>query len=67
MITDAITNKVTTFNKYPKYYLSKLYHKSFLSIMFKNTSTKESVKIINSLQTKESSDYDEISTKILKD
>ena len=53
-------------NKNPKYYLSKLYHKPFPSIKFKNTSTEEIEKIINSLKTKESSGYDENSTKILK-
>jgi len=35
-------------NRNPKYYLSKLYHKPFPSIKFKNTSTKEIEKIINS-------------------
>ena len=53
-------------NKNPKYCLSKLYHKPFPNIKFKNTSTKEIEKMINSLKTKESSGYDEISTKILK-
>jgi hypothetical protein len=65
MISDAITNKVTTLTK-TKILLSKLFHKPFPSIKFNNTSTKETEKIINSLKTKESSGYDEISTKILK-
>ena len=43
-----------------------LFHKPFPSIKFKNTSTKEIETIINSLKIKESSGYDEISTKILK-
>jgi len=46
--------------------LSNLFHKPFLSIKFNKTSTKEIEKIINSLKIKESSGYDEISTKILK-
>jgi hypothetical protein len=54
-------------NKNPKYYLTKLYHKPFSSIKFKNTSSNETEKIINSLKTKESSGYDEISTKNIKD
>jgi hypothetical protein len=52
-------------NKNPNYYLSNLFHKPFPNIEFKNTSTKEIEKIINSLKIKESSGYDEISTKIL--
>ena len=43
-----------------------LFHKPFPSIKFKNTSLKETEKIINSLKIKESSGYDEVSTKILK-
>jgi hypothetical protein len=46
--------------------LSKLFHKPFPSRKFNNTSSKEIKKIINSLKIKESSGYDEISTKILK-
>jgi hypothetical protein len=46
--------------------LLNLIHKPFPSIKFKNTSTKEIEKIINSLKIKESYGYDEISTKILK-
>ena len=46
--------------------MSNLFHKPFLSIKFNKTSTKEIEKIINSLKIKESSGYDEISTKILK-
>jgi len=53
-------------NKNPNNYLLNLFHKPFPSIKFKNTSTKEIEKIINSLKIKESSGYDEISTKILK-
>jgi hypothetical protein len=53
-------------NKNPNYYLLNLFHKPFPSIKIKNTSTKEIEKIINSLKIKESSGYDEISTKILK-
>jgi hypothetical protein len=52
-------------NKNPNYYLLNLFHKPFPSIKFKNTSTKEIERIINSLKIKESSGYDEISTKIL--
>jgi len=50
-------------NKNPNYYLSNLFHKPFPSMKFKNTSTNEIEKIINSLKIKESSGYDEISTK----
>jgi len=53
-------------NKNPNYYLLNLFHKPFPNIKFKNTSTKEIERIINSLKIKESSEYDEISTKILK-
>jgi len=53
-------------NKNPNYYLLNLFHKPFLSIKFKNTSPKETEKIINSLKMKESSGYDEVCTKILK-
>ena len=53
-------------NKNPNYYLLSLFHKPFPSMKFKNTSTKEIERIINSLKIKESSRYDEISTKILK-
>ena len=58
--------QVYNINKNPNYYLLNLFHKPFPNIKFKNTSTKEGEKIINSLKTKESSGYDEISTKILK-
>ena len=53
-------------NKNPNYYLSNLFHKPFPSIKFNNMSTKEIEKIINPLKIKESSGYDEISTKISK-
>jgi len=53
-------------NKNPNYYLLNLFHKPFPSIKFKNTSIKETEKIINSLKIKESSGYDKISTKMLK-
>ena len=53
-------------SKKPNDYLSNLLNKPIPSIRFKNTSTKEIERIINSLKTKESSGYDEISTKILK-
>jgi hypothetical protein len=53
-------------NKNPKYYLLNLFHKPFPCIKFKNTSTKETESIINSLKIKESSGYDKISIKILK-
>jgi hypothetical protein len=53
-------------NKNPNYYLLNLFHKPFPSIKFKNMSTKEIERIINSLKIKETSGYDEISTKILK-
>jgi Notch-like protein len=46
--------------------LTKLYPKPFSSIKFQNTSSNEIEKSINSLKTKESFGYDEISTKILK-
>ena len=53
-------------NKNPKYYLSNPFQKPFPSIKFYNTSTTEIEKMINSIKIKESSGYDEISTKILK-
>jgi Notch-like protein len=53
-------------NKNPNYYLLNLFHKPFPSIKFKNMSTKEIERIINSLRIKGSSGYDEISTQILK-
>jgi hypothetical protein len=65
MILDAKT-KSYNINKNPNYYLLNLFHKRFPSIKFKNTSTKEIGRIINYLKIKESSGYDEISTKILK-
>jgi len=46
--------------------LSNLFHIPFPSIKFNNTSNKETEKIINSLKIKESSGYEEISTKVLK-
>jgi len=46
--------------------LLNLFHKAFPIIKFKNTSPREIEKIINSLKIKESSGYDEVSTKILK-
>jgi hypothetical protein len=52
--------------KIPTHYLAKLFHKPFPSIQFFNTSTKEIEKTTKSLNLKKSSDYDEISTKILK-
>jgi hypothetical protein len=58
--------KCYNINKNPNYYLLNQFHKPFPSIKFKNTSTKEIERIVNSLQIKESSGYDEISTKILK-
>jgi hypothetical protein len=61
------TNKQgSNINKNPNYYLLNLFHKPFSSIKFKNTSPKEIEKIINALKIKESSGYDEVSTKILK-
>ena len=52
--------------KNPNYYVLNLFHKPFPSIMFKNTSPKKNEKIISSLKIKESSGFDEVSTKILK-
>jgi len=52
-------------NKNPNYYLLNLFHKPFPSTKLKNTPPKEIEKIINSLKIKESSGYDEVSTKIL--
>ena len=46
--------------------MSKPFHEPFPSIKFNNKSTKEIEKMINSLIIKESSGYDEISTKIWK-
>jgi hypothetical protein len=53
-------------NKNPIYYSSKLFHKPFPSIKFNNTSTKDIEKSINSLKRKQSSGYDESSTRMLK-
>ena len=61
------TNKqLHNINRNPNYSLLNLFYKHFPSIKFKNTSPKEIEKIINSLKIKESSGYDEVSTKILK-
>ena len=73
----SIADKITCHIKYknskgsktytsPTHYLTKLFHKLFLSIQFNNTSTKQIDKIIKSLNLKKSSGYEEISTKILK-
>ena len=43
-----------------------IFHAPFPSIKPQNTSTKEIEKIIDSLKMKNSSGYDEISTKVLK-
>ena len=59
-------NKGYNVNKNPNYHLLNLLHKPFPSIKFKNASTKEIERIINSLKIEESSGYDEIPTKILK-
>jgi Notch-like protein len=53
-------------NKNPNYYLLNRFHKPFPSIKFKNTSSKEIEKIINSLKIKASSGFDVVSTKIPK-
>jgi len=53
-------------NKNPNYYLLNLFNEPFPSIKHKNTSPKEIEKMINPLKIKESSGYDEVSTKILK-
>ena len=68
-IIDGIRNKSnqsTNTTKNPNQYLSNLFHTPFPCIKFRNTSAKESEKIINSLKIKNSSGYDEISTKILR-
>jgi len=74
-ITENILQEVRCTNKQghninkknPNYYLLNLFHKPFPSIKFKNTSPKEIENIIiNSLKIKESSGYDEVSTKMLK-
>jgi len=57
------TNQNISIAKKPNYYLSKLFHAPFPSIIFQNTSTREIEKIINSLRMKNSCVYDEISTK----
>ena len=43
-----------------------LFHKPLRSLKFQNTLPKEIEKIINSLKIKESSSYDEVSTKIFR-
>jgi len=53
-------------NKNQNYYLLNLFQTPFPSIKLKNTSSKEIEKIINSLKIKESSGYDDVSTKLLK-
>jgi len=53
-------------NKNPNNYLLNLFHKPFPNTKFKNTSTKDSEKFINSLKIKESSGYNKISKKMLK-
>jgi hypothetical protein len=58
--------KGTNNNVTPKYYLSDLSNNSFSNMKFKNTSTKEIEKIINSFKSNNSHGYDKICTKILK-
>jgi hypothetical protein len=60
------TNQSISIAKKPNYYLSKLFHAPFPSIIFQNTSTRETEKSINSLRMKNSCGYDEISTKVLE-
>ena len=52
--------------KTPLHYLLQLFSNPFLNIKFSNTSTQEIERITNSLQSKRSHGYDEISTRILK-
>ena len=60
-------NKIDTNNfKNPIHYLTQIFKNYFPKITFNYTSTKEIEKIINSLQSKNSHGYDEISMKILK-
>jgi hypothetical protein len=56
--------EVYNINKNANNYILNQFHKHFPSIKFKNTSTKETEKNINSLKIKESSGYDEISPNI---
>ena len=68
-IIDSIRSNVNQYTytaKNPSCYLANLFHASFPSIKFQNTSTREIEKIINSLRMKNSCGYDEISTKVLK-
>ena len=60
------TNRSACIAKNQNYYLFNLFHAPFPSIKPQNTSTKETEKIIGSLKMKNSSGYDEISTKVLK-
>jgi hypothetical protein len=59
--------KIDTNNiKYPIHYLTQTFQNSFPKIEFNYTSAKEIENIINSLPSKNSHGYDEISMKILK-
>ena len=60
------TNQNSNITKNPDYYLLNLFHRRFPSIEFQNTSTREIEKNITSLKMKNSSGYDETSTKVLK-
>ena len=59
-------NQSSNTTKNPTNYLSNIFHTPFPCIKFRTTSTREIEKIINSLKSKDSFGYDEISTKILK-
>jgi Notch-like protein len=52
--------------KYSLFYLSQIFNLPFTNIVFHNTSTGETEKIIHSFPWKNSRGYDEISVKILK-
>jgi len=56
--------EIYNINKNANNYFLNQFYKHFPSIKFKNTSTKETEKIINPLKIKESSGYDEISPNI---
>jgi hypothetical protein len=59
-------NQSSNTTKNPTYYLPNLFHTPFPCMKFRNTSTRETEKIINSLKVKDSFGYGKISTKILK-
>ena len=64
--TNTIGNNANKENANPIQYLFEHFHQPFKNIQWTYTSSKEINKIINSLKNKNSSGYEEITTKIIK-